>query len=69
MTQQDISHCGRVEAQTVREWIYEYSEEKPVWPSALGEAPAGYISVPDSFNPKLNELTGSQHEARKWFRL
>ncbi len=47
-------HDNRVEAQTVREWLYEYesSQNKPVWPSSWGRnAREGYIVVPDDYNP------------------
>ena len=42
---------GRPQAQTVREWVYEFEVDKPVWPAAWGKPDKGYISTPEDFDP------------------
>ena len=42
---------GRVQAQTLREWAYEYDQGEPVWPAAWGDCQEGYITTPDDFDP------------------
>ena len=59
---------GRVEAQTAREWVYEYDHGK-VWPSAWGPPPEGYIAVPDDFDPKFINAKKPKDKARVRLRL
>lgn len=53
-----IKYDNRVEAQTRREWLYEYesSQGKPVWPSAWGsDVKEGYLVVPDAYHPVFKD--------------
>lgn len=53
-----IKHDNRVEAQTVREWVYEYTQGEPVWPSSWGsDVKEGYIVVPDDYRPLFKDKT------------
>ena len=59
---------GRVEAQTAREWVYEYDHGK-VWPSAWGLPPKGYISVPNDFDPKFKTSNSGKVKAKARVRI
>ncbi len=67
-----IKHDDRVEAQTVREWLYEYesSQGKPVWPSSWGDnVKEGYLVVPADYQPEFKGEAKTQHKPRIRVRL
>lgn len=63
------SHKSRVEAQTTREWVYEYSQENKVWPAIWGDPPEGYTSVPDDFDPKFKDAINVRSKAKARVRI
>ena len=62
-----IKRDNRVEAQTVREWVYEYTQGEPVWPSSWGSnVKEGYIVVPDDYRPVFKDTTTPIETNRTW---
>ena len=65
-----IKPAHRVQAQTAREWMYEYIHGEPVWPSAWRSIPDGsYILVPDDFDPDLKAEPNVQSQLRVRVRI
>ncbi len=64
-----ISRPARVQAQTTREWVYEYSHGGKVWPATWGDPPEGYISVPDDFDPKFKTSNSGKVKAKARVRI
>ena len=61
---------NRVEAQTVREWVYEYTQGEPVWPSSWGSnVKAGYIVVPDDYQPVFKDKPSPKKSKRVRVRI
>jgi len=60
---------GRVQAQTTREWVYEYSYGGKVWPAIWGDPPEGYISVPGDFDPKFKTSNCGKVKAKARVRI
>ncbi len=60
---------ARVQAQTTREWVYEYSYGGKVWPAIWGDPPEGYSSVPDDFDPKFKTSNGGAVKAKARVRI
>ena len=60
---------GRVQAQTTREWVYEYSHGGKVWPAIWGDPPEGYISVPDDFDPKFKTSNSGKVKTKARVRI
>jgi len=60
---------GRVQAQTIREWVYEYSHGGKVWPAIWGDPPEGYILVPSDFDPKFKTSNSGKVKAKARVRI
>jgi len=60
---------GRVQAQTTREWVYEYSYGGKVWPAIWGDPHEGYSSVPDDFDPKFKTSNSGKVKAKARVRI
>ncbi len=60
---------GRVQAQTIREWVYEYSYGGKVWPAIWGNPPEGYICVPNDFDPKFKNSNGGKVKTKARVRI
>ena len=63
------SRPGRVQAQTTREWVYEYSYGGKVWPAIWGDPPEGYRSVPDDFDPKFKTSNSGEVKTKARVRI
>ena len=66
---QIITRPGRVQAQTTREWVYEYSYGGKVWPATWGGPPEGYILVPNDFDPKFKTSNSGKVKAKARVRI
>ena len=66
---QITSRPSRVNAQTTREWAYEYSHGENVLPAIWGDPPEGYISVPVDFDPEFKAATNTRVKAKPRVRF